>query len=837
MQNCNKVIISCATAAFSLLCGCTSGEGEGLNDRTGRINLSVTADKTIEQVTARSTDGPDMSFLESLSAQDLAIVLQSTEGESYSRKWSSLAEFPAEEEFPVGNYMITAYYGQTDAEGYNQPFLYGTTDFSVISERETEVSLTATIANSIVYIEPTDNFRNYFQTYSLSITSPRGYSINIADNDARPVYVNPGTVTINASVTLPSGRQGNITLGRFTAKATTLQRVTLNVENNSGDAVLSVEFDETLAEEQIRLNLSEDLFNAAPPEINTEGFTSDNNSFSFVENTFDGECAINIAAQAGLANAKLIISDGEGEGTDYDLLDPESLALLSELGIKFINVNTGSKLAKINLKEYLDNLESKDLFTSRSTSMKLEVTDALTRSEEIALNTEVTPKPTLTIEPLLDKGSRIIDGKIDESYLLLDKNYRIKVLSNVGSSEKEPGISLDIADATGNTLDKPTVDFGEKPGEFIFTFNTPVEESDFKIVATANKNANMQVKTGNIHVPRFTLKEIDPVDVWATHTHFVVEPIVEADRDIIKENSASIMFSGIDKAGFEERNGAPLQFDITGLTPGKTYDGVKAYICDNIQSNPIQFTTETADQLKNAGMDDWYNADVYTNTLKYGIGTSGMTDIKRWFPNSKDANYWQTNNPETTSQTSGVTCYYTSFSGTIPVTGVSGSAAEISTLGYGEGTTYTHTKSGVEYTAKKHAAGLLYTGESESKTGVGFASRPTSISFKYKFKSVNDENFKAYIMVEHRENEITTELGKGELISNTSKENFSDAKIEIKYTNYSLKATHITVYFISSTDKNPKVYSLQGSKNALNGYSDSKYVGNVLTVDDIVLNY
>ncbi|MDE6543553.1 MAG: DUF4493 domain-containing protein, partial [Muribaculaceae bacterium] len=502
MQNCNKVIISCATAVFSLLCGCTSGEGEGPNDKTGRINLSVTADKTLEQVTSRSTEGPDMSFLESLSAQDLAVVLQSTEGASYSRKWSSVSEFPAEDKFPAGSYMITAYYGETDAEGYDRPLLFGTADFSVIAERSTQVNLTATIANSIVYLEATDNFKNYFQNYSLSIVSPRGYNINIPSSETRPVYVNPGTVTINASVTLPSGRQGNITLGRFTAKAATLQRVTLNVENNAGDAVLSVDFDETLAEEKIELNISEDLFNAAAPELNPEGFTSENNSFTFVENAFDGDCAINIAAQAGLSAATLTISEGEGDGTHYDLMDQASLAALSELGIKFINVNTGSKLAKINLKEYLDRQESKDLFTSLSTSMKLTVTDALTRSEEIAFNTEVTPKPTLTIEPLLEKGSRIIDGKIDESYLLLDNNYRIKVLSNVGSSEKEPGISLAIADATGNTFDKPAIDFGENPGEFIFTFNTPVEESDFQIVATADKYREMQAKTGNIHVPR-----------------------------------------------------------------------------------------------------------------------------------------------------------------------------------------------------------------------------------------------------------------------------------------------------------------------------------------------
>ena len=137
---------------------------------------------------------------------------------------------------------------------------------------------------------------------------------------------------------------------------------------------------------------------------------------------------------------------------------------------------------------------------------------------------------------------------------------------------------------------------------------------------------------------------------------------------------------------------------------------------------------------------------------------------------------------------------------------------------------------------------MLFNGSYENGTeifGIPFTSRPESLTFKYKYSPVNNESFIAYIVVEHRENGITTPLGYGEFISSDKKGNFTEYTIPITYENDKLKATHIYTVFKSSTaeDDNTTVLSVQGKKKALDGYSDSKYVGSVLTVDDIILNY
>ena len=47
----------------------------------------------------------------------------------------------------------------------------------------------------------------------------------------------------------------------------------------------------------------------------------------------------------------------------------------------------------------------------------------------------------------------------------------------------------------------------------------------------------------------------------------------------------------------------------------------------------------------------------------------------------------------------------------------------------------------------------------------------------------------------------------------------------------------VYIVFRSSTAEDPSVEGVQGSLGALNGYSDSRYVGNVLTIDNVRLIY
>lgn len=583
MQLHKKAIISYAAAVLTL-CSCSQDNFRWLDGKSGHIELSVAADKTIGQPKARGAEDTDLTALESLTAQDLAIVLQSTEGESYSRRWESISAFPAEEGFPAGSYMCTAYYGEADdngnfLEGFDRPVLFGTADFQVIAEESVQVDLTAKVVNSIVSIELTDNFKDYFQSYALDVESSSGRTINIGSGETRPVYINPGLVHLTADVTLPSGQPATLSLCDFTAKVATLQHITIDIQNKgtgdddpnkpsepvdmSGDVVLVVKFDETMIDTDVRIDLSEELFNASAPEMKLEGF-ADGESFEYVEGEFDkSQCVVNIAAQAGLSAATLTIGSNE-----YNLLG-ESAELLSGLGIKTINFTADSKFAKINLRDYLANIACADMFSSRNTPVSLSITDRLNNTETISLTSVVTPKPVLEIKPLI-KETR------GDTYLLMAPSYQVEVISNMGSAD-DPGIEWSVVDSDNNEFDKPEFTTGDHPGEFIFNFKTPEEASDFAI-----KAADM---TWDIHVPHFTIKPIEEADVWATHTHFTVEPKDEADRDILKGIT-------IEGAAATARQGDALTYDLTGLTPGTKYELAASLGEEGFLKETFGFTTE-----------------------------------------------------------------------------------------------------------------------------------------------------------------------------------------------------------------------------------------------------
>ena len=138
---------------------------------------------------------------------------------------------------------------------------------------------------------------------------------------------------------------------------------------------------------------------------------------------------------------------------------------------------------------------------------------------------------------------------------------------------------------------------------------------------------------------------------------------------------------------------------------------------------------------------------------------------------------------------------------------------------------------------------MLYIGEytldaeKPETFGRKFTSRPDRLRFFYKFAPVGSEEFKAYIVVENRDNDTVTELGRAELTSGEKVDTYKEADLKIEYTNKVLKATHMYIVFISSTADKPEVKKVKGSKGAFDGYSDSRTVGNVLKIDDIELIY
>ncbi|MDE6468463.1 MAG: DUF4493 domain-containing protein, partial [Muribaculaceae bacterium] len=226
-----------ALAAVSLLSGCTDEWGASRSG-SGSIIPIVGLDsdvKASEGAEARSRAAGE------LSTADLSLRLSSADG-SLVRTFETVADFPVDEEFKVGQYTLEAFYGDADAEGFECPSYYGSVSFPVADGVASEVNLTASQANAMISIAYTDAFKGYMSSWSATVKGKASHEY--AADETRPVYVAAGAVEISISFTKPNGLSATTVLPVLTdVEAAHHYIITVNVNDcNVGDSTLTVTF-------------------------------------------------------------------------------------------------------------------------------------------------------------------------------------------------------------------------------------------------------------------------------------------------------------------------------------------------------------------------------------------------------------------------------------------------------------------------------------------------------------------------------------------------------------------------------------------------------------------
>ncbi len=819
-----KVGFQCVASAMLLasVWSCSEDNSPSVSD-SGRIALGVGIDVRVITSRGRSADGLDVT------AADLSVSLTSADG-SFSQTWPSAEQFPVDRDFKAGRYVLSAFYGDSKSEGFEKPYYFGQTDVTVIADQTTPAKLTATLAKAMVSIDYTEAFISYMADYSAEI---QGKQIFFAKNETRPAYVVPGTVVLNISVTKPNGKSATLNAANFTAIARHHYHITVDVNGGEvGDAVLSIIFDDMLDEETVSIDLSDELFDAPAPEFTAVGFSL-GDVFELVEGSSSANMVqLNLIARGGLRSVNLIANSASlnqrGWPSTLDLISATDAqrAALTQLGFSCLGLwKSPDQMAVIDFSDVLSHIKYVE-GSDNISSFSLNAVDKMTKTgEEISFSVKVLPVILNLLCPTAPK--------IGENKLTLDVEYNGADLAGM--------VVFEYRNERGSWTSLPIQEVQkEAGGHYTVVLVTPDDVSDLTVRAVYATGCTSDELSVVRVVPEFTLS-VDASDVFA-HTAAVSVACAEKDAAYI----ASIIDYQVSTDGGNNYydidakvEGATVSF--SGLVAGTTYT-LRGVIGARV-SSAVNFATEDAAQFPNSNMESWYSVDAYTKKSLW----IGETDIKCWYPNSGNESFWATRNPRTTAQNSGTTCHYTSYSSTLPVDHDGGKAAEIATLGYGEGTTYTHTSSGQtgSPTPKYVCAGMLFVGDYscpavEQETvsfGKPFASRPSAVRFAYKYSPVNGESFRVHIVLENRSGSGVTEIARGELVSGESMTDFSEATINLEYTDRKLKCTHAYIVFESSTSATPSAPSKQGSKGAFNGYGDSKYQGSTLTVDDIELIY
>ena len=801
-------------ACVMMLSGCGDDFTPGGAGNTGSIVPLLDLDA--QPLSAQS----DSRASAAVTADNLKIRLSSADG-SYSKEWASVAEFPVEQEFKVGDYHFEAYYGNLEEEGFDKPYYYGDQNIKVTDGGTTKVAVTATLANTMVSVSYTEAFTKYMTAYSAELHSEGGAYIFYGADETRPAYLKPGTVSLNVSVTKPNGKTATLKAASFTGKARYHHHVTVDLNHGEvGEVVMVISFDDNTDEQPVEIDLSDKVFNAPAPEVTTEGFNgADGLTFAPGMSPTDN-VTLSVIARGGIAsmtmttNSATLVSQGWPEEVDLAAAPENLRSRMEALGLVAKGLwKNPDQMAVVNLTRVLANMNYVDGADNKST-ITFVVTDRYNKtSEPVTLTVNVEP-----LELSISNLGTLYNGAAE---LEFDLGYN--------GADVEEQVSIEVKNERGTWSAAPILSA------------TPIsragEKYRVKVSVPADDRAvELRAKCGNLQTPSVVVErqEVDYSVATAAENVFATYAYVTLTGAEAAGASMMISTDGVKytAAATEVVNGNLLK--VKGLNPATGYYARAAI--NGTHSNPCQFTTEASTQLPNGNLETWYRV----------AGKS-----KNWwidYPGADENAVWGTMNKLTTSQggSSGAPgAAYCAFSGTRPVdNAVNGKGAVISTVGWGGGNTawLGQIGSGIRGGKCEHlTVGELYLGtynaqnEAADYSGLAFATRPSSMSFYYKYTVRNAADWGVA--------EIHVLAADGNEIATGSKQlgavdAYTAVSVDLNYAVGAKKAALVKVMFKSSG--NPACQSINNdnlSSPPSANLTDGRYTGSELYIDEIVLNY
>lgn len=738
----------------------------------------------------------------------------------------------------VGEFILSASYGNSKSEGFDALSFYGSTEVSIKDAQRTDASVVCKLDKAMVSISYTESFKDYFSDYSASVVSSNN-TISFSKTETRPAYFIPGDLNVKLKVSR-SGGPTDVELNpkNFLAEAQTHYKLTFDVDAST--ATLKIVFNDDPANtNNVEINISDSSLSADAPDVLPVGFVS-GQEISLVEgNAYSESLQLTVNAYAGLSKCKMDVSSaylqslGWPASLELTELTPEEEALLNASGLIYKGFSGNKdKMAFIDFDKFVSYLAC--ISTSDEIhKLTFTVIDNLTKVSdpvELVVKTKYN-QFAFTGQPYVPYSSNSVVFD-----LTLDGDHNGVVFEEFinGAFTQIDASRISIARTDGSLQSKVTISY---PNSFVDT------SAEYQVKATyGNKNNTVTFK---VEEPKLTLSLANgDADVWATKAYLQVQSSETTNSSItISANTVEIQYKNGENwekwptQSYDESTG----FILTELIPNTQYV-LRAVYFDEVEnkyfSQEKNITTEEGKQIPNSGFEDWY----YTRP-------SGVKYWEVWYAcKNGETPVWNTMNQLTTSE-GGTTTYngfnynkidayrYNANSGTISTEGNGGgTAALIRAVGWGRGNRALGSAN-----AKYGTVGELYLGEYDTDnnkavySGVSFNSRPQKISFDYKYIPGNggDQCYVELILV-NNENGAYNEIGKVTWRDGNKVEQWNNKVLEIEYLDKKIKPTVVIVKF-KSGDKadNDSFIEVPNFGNL----SDGEYVGSQLYIDNVELIY
>lgn len=804
----------------------------------GYLAVRVAADNEVVSATSRAEgDGiPDVG--------DFSLSIAKENGELVS-KWDKFSDYDAEATVvPVGTYTVSASYGDATTEGFDGLSYAGSTTANVAEGETTDVTIDCTINKARVSISYTDAFKSYFTSYSAYISSSRGNKIDYTDDETRAAYFTPGNLDVYLNVTRP-GVSGSVALKVKTLAAEVKHEYRLTMDVDAGTSTLNIIFnDDPESTQNVEFNISDAALNAPAPTIVAHGFTSGEAMVVVEGGSVEGTLQAYLNAPSGLAGCELVTSSaalkaqGWPEKVDLMALSAEDQQKLTELGLVMKGLgSTHDKIATVEFQNVVPYLYCTG-DGNEEHSFTLTATDVYGKTTETPLVLNVTSRNNgfaVTLPESVPYGSNTMSFTMN----LEGDASKVKFYYyNLGAFQLFTSENVSISsEGTTHTV--------------TLTYPDPLIDTESDVKFKAQYGSKTIEKTFKVEDPELTLSlKNGDADVWATKAYVKVEASAKSRASrTISSSTVEIQYKDGEvwkvwpNQSYDSEKGL---FLLTGMGEGATDTNGVSYTLRAAYkrggevvtySGELPITTEAKTQIPNSGFDDWY-------TEKKGHLLSDYWIVYYPYLQGEEGHWWSTNNDRAQAWTvypvQVTTCPAVIY--TYDTRTGEGKAAEIHTSGSGGEYASTSTSMYPEsaFAGSIFIGSYSWSDKSEHKSlGHSFNTRPLGLSFWYKYKPYKTDAFKVLVEVKSGETVIATGEYVPEAYSSEDLE-YQQHTISLEYTNSLLKATSISVQFLSTNKTSFTENDLQKNGTLiLTDFSDSwnAHFGSFLKIDDVELIY
>ncbi len=637
--------IACAIMLVGLT-GCHNEDFPG-GDTTGKGQLVPGVELNTEVIGSKASARGDGE----LTINDLSLTIKSNDG-TYSKTWASVADYDGSEQFPIGAYTVSAAYGDPTEEGFEKPAYFGSAAVTVVENESTPVSLTATLANAMVSVTYTDAFKKYMTSWGAEVHAEGGDYLYIGSEETRPLYFRTGDATLSVEFVKP-GKTDKVKLQvlSFKAQARHHYHATIDVNNGGvGEAVLNITFDDTVTEEAIDIELSDDLLNAPAPTVTAASadVPASGTNMSYVEGTpWTTPLKVNIVARAGLSSVTLTtqsksLVNAQGWPSEINLAaaDESMQQRMTALGFQSVGLfHNPDKMAIIDLSKVIPYI--KEMTTDNHTSFAIKVVDKYGKVSDVySWSFDLEPQ---TVE--LSEPSTLYVGQDKQEVTLTyngtnpQDNVKFQYFNDRGT-----WTDLTVASLAAKTRARSS----EKAYKAVL--NVPADNKELKLRATSGTKAS-ETLTITRALPTITASVAEN-DVWATKAYVKVSSDNVDGAALAPYLTAYVSTDGSTYTATAASVHKYNCLMVKGLSAGTAYKLRLSAVADPAKASAdVEFTTEAATAIPNGDFET-LTANVTAKDMLQGgqwsISAGIYYDSKLSYTIS-EPNGWATVNAKTAS--------------------------------------------------------------------------------------------------------------------------------------------------------------------------------------------